>query len=176
MVNEGIIKEALNAVYEKTGIMFSRENIIIVMTDEFRKNPFYNGYYAYGTKIYIRPSLFEIDEEKFRQIFQNIKDVYSMTEDEFIKIKISQSLSLIKEVIIHEIGHWVHELYFGSKGMHIGEAGGYARKNAKENFAVAFQQYVEETLPAHNKRYQKMHKILSVDIKNTHKWVRDHSA
>ena len=77
MVNEGIIKEALNAVYEKTGIMFSRENIIIVMTDEFRKNPFYNGYYAYGTKIYIRPSLFEIDEEKFRQIFQNIKHQFN---------------------------------------------------------------------------------------------------
>lgn len=158
MTQQEIVRKALDMIFERTGIQFNENNVIIEMTDIFKKHRMWNGYYSYGDCVYIHPSLFNVEEQAVWQPFWQP----DMPKEEYIRIKKEMLLNTAIEVIAHEIGHWVHYHYFDNKGMHICGAGGkLARKNARENFAVAFQQYVQQTLPAHNKRYQRMRTILS---------------
>lgn len=158
MTQQEIVHKALDMIFERTGIQFNENNVIVEMTDVFKKHKLWNGYYSYGDHVYIHPSLFNIEEQAVWQPFWQS----DIPKEEYIRIKKEMLLNTAIEVITHEIGHWVHYKYFNNKGMHIcGASGKLARKNARENFAVAFQQYVQKTLPDHNKRYQRMQTILS---------------
>lgn len=180
------IQSALDLIYEKTGIVFDPKNVVVEMTPEFQRNKRWAGYYAHGYKVYIRPSLFEpIDEEKSRQFYREHDYVHHIcnkdgvwvhqTEDDYIADKENIRLRNIQEVIIHEIGHWVHNHYFYCKPMYIrGRGRGHASRNGAENFATAFQQYIQKTIFTCSLRYKRMETILTKELKETEKWKNDH--
>lgn len=166
MTQHEIVHKALNMIFERTGIQFNEDNVIIEMTDVFKTHKLWNGYYSYGDYVYIHPSLFNIEEKIAQQPFWSL----DIPKEEYIRIKKEMLLNTAIEVIAHEIGHWVHHKYFDDKGMYICDARGkLAKKNARENFAVAFQQYVQKTIPDNSKRYQRMQAIIAKINK-----MRDH--
>lgn len=46
------------------------------------------------------------------------------------------------EVIVHEIGHYIHDTQFNNKDFNFEVMDKYGKKDKYENFAVAFQEYV----------------------------------
>lgn len=148
------IKIAIDKVFEKTGIIVPEELFKVEDNPRFIKHPNYNGFYEWYGNIYIRPSLF-VPVDNNRE---------------------THRVDTLYEVIYHEIGHWIHNLYFDNKGMYIRGRGGYARKNALENFACAFSSYMRECLGVNSRRYKRMNYILTEEIKNTWRWKREHTG
>lgn len=180
---EEIIRGAIALVKEKTGIDYPYEWVIV--TDEGFKRNRWAGVYRHGNNIYVRPRLFKpLDEEKLRKRYREDNGCHytidengkwiEITEDEYVDGYDKTRVRDAQHTIIHEIGHWVHTWYFNGRSMYIRGAYGYAHKNRFENFAVGFQQYVQDTLFHQSRRYKRMHTILTEEIKNTYKWKQDH--
>ena len=68
------------------------------------------------------------------------------------------------KVLIHEFGHSLHHSCYGFAGKRIPVIGSkmkwYCRKNAKENFAVAFTEYVLREIEEDSPRYKRMDAIV----------------
>lgn len=65
------------------------------------------------------------------------------------------------EILVHEIGHFIHEEYFDEKQFRFSTKGKtkYARKNHRENFAECFTDLIHRRID--NERTRKMIKILN---------------
>lgn len=50
----------------------------------------------------------------------------------------------LNETLVHEIGHAVHHKYFSTAAYELKITSSYGKKNHKERFAVAFQEYFTE--------------------------------
>ena len=177
------IKIAINKVFEKTGIIVPEELFKVEDNPRFIKHPTYNGFYEWYGNIYLRPSLFiPIDkEEKFAEHKAGggvtwLRDTSDEGYWNYLNDMEKSRVDTLYEVIYHEIGHWVHNLYFDNRGMYIRGRGGYARKNALENFACAFSSYMRECLGVNSKRYKRMNYILMEELKNTWRWKREHTG
>ena len=180
--NEQDIQAALDIIYEKTHIPFDIKNVII--EQNMSKREHWSGCYRHGTKIYLNPKIFKpLDEAKLREQFRENDYLHIIcnkegklvrqTEDEYIASKVQERFDDILEVISHEIGHYVHNVYFNNMSMYLRGRTRYARKNKYENFAVAFQQYVQNRLIHHSKRYIKIDHIIQVQLKETIKYRLD---
>jgi len=68
------------------------------------------------------------------------------------------------KVLVHEFGHYLHHNCYGFEGKRIPIAGSkmkkYCQKNAKENFAVAFTEYVLREIKEDSPRYKRMDAIV----------------
>lgn len=174
VVNDYIL-DAIDLVFEKTGIIVP-PSIFDVRDDAFfhsrrgKQTAIVNGFYRLNG-IVIRPDVFapfnlEVALRWFNEIGDNLVTdkngrLKRETKTEYLSRMEEKHLYDIREVIVHEIGHWVHDNYWGYKPMYIQNRGGYARKNQKENFAVAFQQYVMDAVPKFSPRYKKMEEIIT---------------
>lgn len=186
MNQEQVIQEAIDIIYEKTGIPFDIHNVIVDWTDYFKKHKHWRGYYDHGEEVYVRPSLFDFNEQFYRDFYRRESFVHiicrpngkiePISEDEYVELQKQESIKSAQSTIIHEIGHWVHWVYFGYQPKYIRGRSkskrGHDRKNGTENFATAFQQYCQGQLMITSARYKKMDEIVK-EVKTTSRWVSD---
>ena len=184
MTNEQVIKEAIDLIYAKTGITFDANKVVVEWTKYFKKHQHWRGYYDHGEEVYVRPSLFDFDEQFYREHYR--KDpflhlvctqdgkVEEQSEDDFVERQRAFRIQDTQSTIIHEIGHWVHWVYFGYQPKYIRGRSkrGHDRKNATENFATAFQQYCQDRIPSTCARYKRMDEIVK-EVKTTSRWTSD---
>lgn len=179
------IDKVLAIVKEKTGVVIPSDMIFVEETDRMRtKNR--NGmttdgvYYYDEEKIYLNPSIFSsvhTDREYWKERAENdtvrLNGKFTVidTEEKFeayMKESIhNKILWNIQFVIAHECGHYVHSKYFGCWGLRIpikhgfGSNGRNSRKNATENFADGFAEYVLDLfLKKDGPRAKKMESIV----------------
>lgn len=78
-----------------------------------------------------------------------------------IHITTKPTYSLKLEILIHEIGHYIHDEYFNEKQFRFStkNKSSYAKKNFRENFAECFTELV--FYKKQNERTEKMMKLLS---------------
>ena len=187
MTQQDVINEALSLIYEKTGIVFNPENVITDYNDNtFRRKTNIGVYHRGNDKVYIRPHYVEdwtdryddriarhhqfYNQEYKVKMQEGIYNIY--TEDEYVALMedICKSYGPHR-AIIHEIGHWVHDWYFNNKPMYVPEAPrGHASLNHSENFATAFQEFVQGDLDPNSKRYKRMYRIITKELPETEYW------
>lgn len=177
------IREAVALIKEKTGIDVPLTVFDVVVDDFLKSHTRAAGCYGLSG-IRIRPSIFKgfwiIDPDRYRAEYNKDssrsvicgKDgkLKRLNEDEYVEWCIETYTELntkhYLEICIHEAGHWVHDVYFNYKPMYLRGGTRYAHRNGKENFAVAFQQYVMGEIPKISSRYQRMDEIIkSIDRK-----------
>lgn len=85
---------------------------------------------------------------------KNIAIKMSLVRESFNNPNSKYSYNKIKEVLYHEIGHYIHDIYFGDLEMKLSTKGksSYARKNHKEDFAEAFMDLMVNTMKKENYR------------------------
>lgn len=178
------IRDALKFIKEKTGI-----TVPITLFDVYNDRTFFgrhkysSAYYNPCKGIVIRPEIFDpVDLPVARLKYAMfgtplIPDgngkLKKQTKREYIKMLQDQRIDRIREVVCHEVGHWIHFRYFNFKPMYIRGSRGYARKNALENFAVGFQQWIMNRLGTGSVRYKRMDYIMTKEIQNTFAWAYD---
>lgn len=169
------IQNAISLIKEKTGISIPDNIFIIGLTDRMKDTWYSMGeYIAFAEKIYLRPSLLTpITESDYNEYEQMLNDpAHSMGSEKMTKEQVVEFMSRkeaerkknVIRVIVHECGHYVHYKYFGGQGMNIPrdtKVRSNSMKNARENFADAFTDYVLELVPADSKRYIKMVELLN---------------
>lgn len=160
------INKVLTMVKEKTGVVVPSDMIFVEETQRMRDKG-QNGktldgiYYSDSQKIFLNPNIFarvHTDREYYRKLVWN--DMVKLggrveiinTEEkltEYINERVPREiLREIQFVIAHECGHYVHHKYFGGWGLRIpikhgfGINGRNSHKNARENFADGFAEYV----------------------------------
>lgn len=172
MIDEEIAV-ALQLIKEKTGIdvpdIFKKEETKLMkkkwtVVGEYQ--PF--GFEPYYCAIYLRPSLdvMMTYDDAYRTM-TNMGCTITCDEQvmEYLKaVNQSRKWSKIGH-IIHECGHFVHDKYFHNKAMYLPVVENShrvekAHQNARENFAVAFEEYVLDKIPKESKRYKKIETIL----------------
>ena len=187
MTQQDVINEAIALIYEKTGIIFNPENVI---TDkpcrEFRRQVVMGCYHTGFDQVFIRPNYIEKWAENYENRIarhhQYYKEQYvpemltgyykTCTEDEYVVEEIEfDKVFGPHSFIIHEVGHWVQYRYFKNKPMYVPEAPrGHARLNHYENFATAFQEFVQGKLDSNSKRYKRMYRIITKELPETEYW------
>lgn len=85
---------------------------------------------------------------------KNIAIRMSLVRESFNNPINKYSYSKIKKVLYHEIGHYIHDIYFNDSEMNLSTKGksSYARKNHKEDFAEAFMDLMVNTIEKENYR------------------------
>ena len=178
------IRDALKFIKEKTGI-----TVPITLFDVYNDRKFFgrhkysSAYYNPCKGIVIRPEIFDpvdlpVARLKYAMfgtplIPDGTGKLRKQTKREYIKMLQDQRIDRIREVVCHEVGHWIHFRYFNFKPMYIRGSRGYARKNALENFAVGFQQWIMHRIGTGGVRYKRMDYIMTKEIKNTIAWAYD---
>ncbi len=171
------LQNCLFIIKQRTGVSIPVTTFQFQETKIMKKKWTVNGEYnPLGTVISLRPSLGSLydyrqkeDREKCKKILCNIMMDYKRVDeisDVEVKMYIQNtnnySISEFKRVVYHECGHYIHDKYFHNKPMRLPteDSREYAKKNAKENFAVAFEEYMTDKLDKSSKRYQKMEDII----------------
>lgn len=178
------IRDALKFIKEKTGI-----TVPITLFDVFDDRKFFgrhkysSAYFNPCKGIVIRPEIFTpvdlpVARLKYAMfgtplIADENGKLRKQTKREYIKMLQDRRIDRIREVVCHEVGHWVHYRYFNFIPMYIRGGRGYARKNALENFAVGFQQWIMNRLGTGSVRYKRMNYIMTKEIQNTIAWAYD---
>jgi hypothetical protein len=178
------IRDALKFIKEKTGI-----TVPITLFDVFDDRKFFgrhryaSAYFNPCLGIVIRPEVFNpvdlpVARLKYAMygtplIADETGKLRKQTKREYIKMCQNRRIERIREVVCHEVGHWIHYRYFNFNPMYIRGGRGYARKNALENFAVGFQQWIMNRLGTGSVRYKRLDYIMTKKIQTTIAWAYD---
>ena len=170
------LKGILRQIERRTGYKFPLNLFVIKETEHMKRHWTVDGGYNWlEGLIYLRPSLFvpfivtkETIEESKKQLQNTTFTDRPISDKEalhFIKYKEKNRRQQLKRVVAHECGHYLHDICFQGKALRIPLEGSahkkYARKNAKENFAVLFEEYVLQEIEQDTKRYQFMDNLLN---------------
>lgn len=178
------IRDALKFIKEKTGITVPI-TLFDVFDDRkvFGRHKYWSAYFNPCKGIVIRPEIFtpvDIPVARLKYamfgtplIADENGKLRKQTKREYIKMLQDHRIDHIREVVCHEVGHWVHYRYFNFIPMYIRGGRGYAHKNALENFAVGFQQWIMNRLGTGSVRYKRMNYIMTKEIQNTIAWTYD---
>lgn len=166
-----IIEIARKYIWEKTGIIVPAA---IISNDEpygTKQQVIVQGcYYQNYKEIDLKHSLFEfsLTNREFSKMLNGQMDSNPLTDDQVISqlkthFNNGKFMTAIS-VIIHEYGHYIHDLYLRNKtfGLPISESNRpeKAKQNDRENFAVAFTEYVTDSIPHKTIRYQRIRSII----------------
>ena len=171
MLNDEI-KQAVKTIYDRTGLLIP-DIFYLEENEKMKKRWTIRGTYdPLSHRISLRPSLFipvtDVDYyTKLLNRWYKEYDASGATPEQVAFFMQEQEKSRRQDnqiTIIHECGHYIHNIYFYNKGMRIPydapNITQYARKNCLENFATAFTSYVLKLIPIDCKRYQKMESLI----------------
>ena len=197
-ISPNLIEKALTLIYDKTGIVFSSENVKVKELANFKKKinggkAIIGGCYPVkgGDDVFVNPRLMTVNKYDYlmsyaRRLREYDPDLVQLQPNGDYKILVTKSEYCEKafqkqqedviRTVIHEVGHWVHCNYFHNKAMYIKCGSDYAKKNADENFAVAFEQYVLGETVNDPTRHKHIERILTSDLQNTRKWRLEHAS
>lgn len=175
---QSYVNIAYNLIKQKTNLEIPL-NIIDVerMVSKNTRIPMIrDGYFnAAENKIRLNPSLIKpyMLSNDFKELVVKLRNnIPLQNEKELNLIYHSMNNSNFLDalsVIIHEYGHWIHYTYYYNQSFRIpisfSTRPAYAKRNPRENFAVAFEEYILDLIPVTSKRYIKIKNI----IENTYK-------
>ena len=193
MVIRKCVEDCIELVRDRLGIEIP-ESIFKEDTSFFTGDLLFTGvYYDKDTNcIYLNPRMldynrFEVEEEVplYKEILiKNIKKNYPENEWDARIAKIDdveaeRKLDLHylycvyfdKDMVLHEIGHYVHHNYFADKDFHINTEHSimptYKYNNVYENFAYGFREYIGDDLPKDSIRYNYLDFIFRISLRNS---------
>lgn len=165
------LEKTLQDILDKTGVEVQKGVIKVQKHDSMNRRWWRRGVFD-GTYIWLNPSIFcknDSDDDRCRTILSNLKHapIESITDEdiaEWRRWKEEDRINTIHEVVAHEVGHYIHACYFGNRGYYFKTAEScrinYSKKNCRENFADAFEEYINERISDTTSRYQKMKSLM----------------
>lgn len=127
-----IAKKEVDKKFQEKGLKFRTYNVcpIDVVPQNKMRMSNADGVY-YDKKIEIRRAL--------------VGEIINVTkQNKHIRVQNLYHFTKLVDTIVHEIGHYIHDTQFNLEDFELKYVNSYGRKNHKEKFAVAFQEYITE--------------------------------